>query len=69
MGCRQLSKCDPKGTRGQGFKDSSEMLKNYKSNAFVCVLERQVLFAGDLDLIENGELGTLKRSSHKSKEC
>jgi len=64
-----LSKCDPKGTGGQGFKDSSEMLKNYKSYAFVCVLEKQVLFAGDLDLIEKGEWGTLKKSSQKSKEC
>jgi hypothetical protein len=45
------------------------MLKNYKSYAFVCVLEKQVLFAGDLDLIEKVELGTLKRSSQKSKEC
>jgi len=45
------------------------MLKNYKSYAFVCVLEKQVLFAGDLDLIEKGEWGTLKRSSQKSKEC
>ena len=26
----QKSWCDPKGSRGQGFKDSSEMLKNYK---------------------------------------
>ncbi len=30
MGHLQKSWCDPKGSRGQGFKDSSEMLKNYK---------------------------------------
>ncbi len=51
----------PKGKRGQGFKGSSEMLRNY--------LETQILLAGDLDLIEKGELGTLKKTSHKSKEC
>ena len=35
------------GTRGQGFKGSSEMLKNYKE---------QILFAGDLGLIEKGKI-------------
>ena len=43
----------PKGTRGQGFKGSSEMLKN--------CLETQILLVGNLDLIEKGELGTLKK--------
>ncbi len=114
----------PKGTRGQGFKGSSEMLKNYKdlkvwqksyelcleiyritakypkeerygqtshirrsvvsipsniaegnerkttldyvrmlyiSYGSVFELETQILLAGDLDLIEKGELGTLKK--------
>jgi len=113
----------PKGPRIQGFKDSSEMLKNYKelkvwkksyelclevyritakfpkeerygltsqirrsvvsipsniaegygrkttsdyvrmlyiSYGSVCELEPQILLAGDLDLIENDELGTIK---------
>jgi four helix bundle protein len=27
----------------------------------VCELETQILLAGDLDLIENGELGTLEK--------
>ncbi len=114
----------PEGTRGQGFKGSSEMLKNYidlkvwqksyelcleiygitakfpkeerygltsqirRSVVFipsniaagygrkatmdyirmlyisygsVCELETQILLAGVLDLIEKGELGTLKK--------
>ena len=114
----------PKGTRGQGFKGSSEILKNYRelkvwqksyelcletyritakfpkeerygltsqmrraavsipsnvaegygrkttldyvrmlyiSYGSVCELETQVLLAGDLDLIEKGELGTLQK--------
>jgi len=113
----------PEGPRGQGFKGSSGMLKNYKelkvwqksyalcleiyritakfpkqerygltsqirrsvvsipsniaegygrkttvdyirmlyiSYGSVCELETQILLAGDLDLIEKGELGTLK---------
>jgi len=45
------------------------MLKSYKSYAFVCELETQILLTEDLDLIEKGELGTLKKTSHKSKEC
>ena len=40
------------GTRDQGFKGSSEMLKNYKA---------QILLAGDLGLIEKGVLGRLKK--------
>ena len=51
----------PEGTRGQGSKGSSEMLKNYISYGSVCELETQILLAGDLDLIEKGELGTLKK--------
>ncbi len=42
----------PEGTRGQGFKGSSEMLKNYKE---------QLLLAGDLVLIEKCVLGRLKQ--------
>ncbi len=61
----------PEGTRGQGFKGSSEMLKNYKalnvwqksyeSYGSVCELESQILLAGDLGLIEKGLLGRLKK--------
>jgi four helix bundle protein len=56
----------PKGPRGPGFKDPSEMLKNYKElkvwpYGSVCELETQILLAGDLDLIEKGELGQLKK--------
>jgi hypothetical protein len=50
----------PEGTRGQGFKGSSEMLKNYKE---------QILLAGDLGLINKGVLGRLKKTSQKAKEC
>ncbi len=51
----------PEGTRGQGFKGSSEMLKNYKFYGSVCELETQILLAGDLGLIEKGVLGRLKK--------
>jgi hypothetical protein len=57
------------GTRGQGFKGSSEMLKNYKSYGSVCELEIQILLAGDLGLIEKRVLGKLKKTLQKSKEC
>ena len=50
-----------KGSRTPGFKGSSEMLKNYISYGSVCELERQILLAGDLDLIEKSELGPLKK--------
>ncbi len=33
----------------------------YISYGSVCELETQILLAGDLDLIEKGELGTLKK--------
>ncbi len=59
----------PAGTRGQGFKGSSEMLKNYKAYGYVCELETQILLAGDLGLIEKGVLGRLKKTSQKAKEC
>jgi hypothetical protein len=29
----------------------------------------QILLAGDLNLTEKGELGTLNKTSQKSKEC
>ena len=41
----------------------------YISYGSVCELETQILLVGDLDLIEKGELGTLKKASQKSKEC
>jgi hypothetical protein len=59
----------PEGTRNQGIKDSSEMLKNYKSYGSVCELKTQILLAGDLGLIEKEILGRLKKASQKSKEC
>ncbi len=48
----------PEGTRGQGFKGSSEMLKNYKE---------PILLAGDLGLIEKGVLGRLKKDIAESE--
>ncbi len=51
----------------QGVKDSSEMLKNYKSYGSVCELEPQILLAGDLGLIENGVLGRLKKDIAESE--
>ncbi len=57
----------PAGTKGQGFKDSSEMLKNYKSYGSVCELETQILLAGDLGLIEKGVLGRLKKDIAESE--
>ena len=50
-----------KGSRIQGVKGSSEMLRNYKSYGSVCELETQILLAGDLDLIEKGKLGPLNK--------
>jgi len=50
-----------KDARGQGFKDSSEVLKNCKSYGSVYELETQILLAGDLHFIEKGELGALKK--------
>jgi hypothetical protein len=42
----------------------------YISYGSICELETQILLAGDLDLIEKGELGTLKKMiSQKWKEC
>ncbi len=67
----------PEGTRGQGFKGSSEMLKNYKelkvwqksyeSYGSICELGTQILLAGDLSLIEKGVLGRLKRNIAESE--
>ena len=48
----------PEGTRGQGFKDSNEMLKNYKE---------QILLAGDSGLIEKGVLDRLKKDNPESE--
>jgi hypothetical protein len=33
------------------------------------IIRTLLLLAGDLDLIEKGELGPLKKTSQKSKEC
>ena len=41
----------------------------YISCGFVCELVTQILLGGDLDLIEKGELDTLKKTSQKLKEC
>ena len=67
----------PKGIRGQGFKWNAKELQRaegygrkitldyvrmlYISYSSVCELETQIWLAGDLDLIEKGELGTLKK--------
>ncbi len=37
------------------------MLKNFKSYGSVCELEAQIFLTGELDLIEKGEMGTLKK--------
>ena len=43
------------------------MSKNYKSYGFVCELETQILLAGNLDLNEKSESGTLKRHRRNRK--
>jgi hypothetical protein len=59
----------PEGTRGQGSKGSSEMLKNYKSYGSVCELETQILLAGGLGLFEKSVLCRLKKDIAEIKEC
>ena len=39
----------------------------YISYGLVCELETQKLLAGDLDLIEKGELGTLKKDIEENE--
>ena len=41
----------------------------YISYGSVCELETQILLAGDLDLIEKSEFGTLKKHSRKRKNA
>ena len=46
---------------GYGRKSTSDYIRMlYISYGSVCELETQILLAGDLDLIEKGELDTLK---------
>ncbi len=46
---------------GYGRKTTTDYIRMlYISYGSVCELETQILLAGDLDLIEKGELGTLK---------
>jgi len=46
---------------GYGRKTTSDYVRMlYISYGSVCELEPQILLAGDLDLIENDELGTIK---------
>jgi four helix bundle protein len=46
---------------GYGRKTTADYIRMlYISYGSVCELETQILLAGDLDLIEKGELGTLK---------
>jgi len=55
VGHFQLSECDSKGSKGsrvQGFKWKG---KEYSKK------ETHILLAGNLDLIEKGELGTLQK--------
>ena len=40
----------------------------YISYGSVCELETQILLAGDLDLIEKGELGTLKKRHRRNRK-
>ncbi len=47
---------------GYGRKTTMDYIRmRYISYGSVCELETQILLAGDLDLIEKGELGTLKK--------
>ena len=47
---------------GYGRKTTLDYVRMlYISYGSVCELETQILLAGDLDLIEKGELGTLKK--------
>ncbi len=47
---------------GYGRKTTLDYIRMlYISYGSVCELETQILLAGDLDLIEKGELGTLKK--------
>ena len=47
---------------GYGRKTTKDYIRMlYISYGSVCELETQILLAGDLDLIEKGELGTLKK--------
>jgi len=39
----------------------------YISDGYVCELETQILLTGDLDFIEKGELGTLKKLRRNRK--
>ena len=54
----------PEDTRGQGFKDSSGMLKNYRD-----LKAWKKSYELYLDLIEKVVLGTLKKTYQKAKEC
>ena len=55
---------------GYGRKTTLDYVRMlYISYGSVCELETQILLAGDLDLIEKGELGTLIKPLQKSKEC
>ena len=47
---------------GYGRKTTLDYIRMlYISYGSVCELETQILLAGDLDLIEKGEMGTLKK--------
>ena len=49
-------------TEGYGRKTTMDYIRMlYISYGSVCELETQILLAGDLDLIEKSELGTLKK--------
>jgi four helix bundle protein len=55
---------------GYGRKTTVDYIRMlYISYGSVWELETQILLAGDLDLIEKSELGKLKKTSQKSKEC
>ena len=47
----------------KNYKELKVWQKSYELSSYgsVCELETQIQLAGDLDLIEKGELGTLKK--------
>ena len=53
---------------GYGRKTTMDYIRMlYISYGSVCELETQILLAGDLDLIEKGELGKLKKDIAENK--
>jgi len=54
---------------GSGRKTTTDYIRMlYISYGSVCELETQILLAGDLDLIEKGELGSIIKDIAEPKE-